>query len=149
MKKNVLRAFAVALWLGIGCAQLLAQASAPAAPAAGGAVKQLGSIRKISGADLTLATDQGAELAVKVEAGARILRLAPGQTDLKSAAQIQLTDLQVGDRVLVRGKAAADGVSIDASAVIVMKQQDIAQKQAAGTARLAAPQCRRRGQAGG
>lgn len=129
MKKNMLRAFAVALWLGIGCAQLFAQAGAPATPAAGGAVKQLGSIRKISGADLTLATDQGAELAVKVEAGARILHLAPGQTDLKSATQIQLADLQVGDRVLVRGKASADGVSIDASAVIVMKQKDIAQRK--------------------
>ena len=68
-----------------------------------------------------------AELAVKVQPGARIVRLAPGQTDLKGAAAIQLTDLQVGDRVLVRGKTAADGVSLDATAVIVMKQQDIAQ----------------------
>jgi co-chaperonin GroES (HSP10) len=90
-------------------------------------VKQLGSIRKISGADLTLATDQGAQLAVKVQSGAHILRLAPGQTDLKSASPIQLSDLQVGDRVLVRGNSSADG-SIDASAVVVMKQQDIAHK---------------------
>lgn len=127
MKMNVLRGFAVALLVGIGCAQLAAQGGAPATPASGGVVKQLGSIRNISGADLTLATDRGAELAVKVEPGARILRLAPGQTDLKSAAPIQLTDLQVGDRVLVRGKASADGLSMDASDVIVMKQQDIAQ----------------------
>lgn len=127
MKRNVFRGFAVALLVGIACACLAAQSGAPATPASGGVVKQLGSIRKISGADLTLATDQGTELAVKVEAGARILRLAPGQTDLKSAAPIQLTDLQVGDRVLVRGKASGDGVSVDASAVIVMKQQDIAQ----------------------
>ncbi len=124
MKMNALRGFVVTLLVGIGCAQLAAQAGTPAS---GGVVKQLGSIRKISGADLTLVTDQGAELAVKVEPGARILRLAPGQTDLKSAAPIQLTDLQVGDRVLVRGKASGDGVSVDASAVIVMKQQDIAQ----------------------
>src|ERR1700694_5156667 len=123
MKRTVNWGFAVALLVGIGCAHLAAQAGA-ATNASSGVVKQLGSIRKISGADLTLATDQGAELAVKVEAGARILRLAPGQTDLKSAAPIQLTDLQVGDRVLVRGKASGDGV--DASAVIVMKQQDIA-----------------------
>ena len=137
MKKNVLSkgfasslalslalSFAVALLPGVASARVAAQASAPAAA---GGVKQLGTIRKISGANLTLATDQGAELAVKVAPDARLVRLAPGQTDLKSAAPIQLTDLQVGDRVLVRGKAAADG-SVDASAVIVMKQQDIAQK---------------------
>src|ERR1035441_7930000 len=118
---------ALALSSGIACAPLAAQASAPATPPPAGAVKQLGSIRKISGADLTLATDQGTELAVKVAPGAGLGRLAPGQTDLKSAAPIQLTDLQLGDRVLVRGKAAADG-SVDASAVIVMKQRDIAQK---------------------
>jgi hypothetical protein len=106
---------------------MAAQAVPPATSAAGSVVKQLGSIRKISGADLTLATDQGTELAVKVDSGARLLRLAPGQTDLKSAAPIQLTDLQVGDRVLVRGKAASDGTSVLASAVVVMKQQDIAQ----------------------
>jgi hypothetical protein len=117
----------LALSSGIACAPLAAQASAPATPLPAGAVKQLGSIRKISGADLTLATDQGTELAVKVSPGARLVRLAPGQTDLKSAAPIQLTDLQLGDRVLVRGKTAADG-SVDASAVIVMKQQDLAQK---------------------
>jgi hypothetical protein len=68
-------------------------------------------------------------LAVKVQPGARFVRLAPGQTDLKGAAAIQLGDLQVGDRVLVRGKLDDDGVSVDASAVIVMKQQDIAQRK--------------------
>ncbi len=137
MKKNVLRAFASSLAsrLALGCGLSLALvllpaiacAQAPATPPAPGVVKQLGSIRKISGAGLTLATDQGVELAVKVAPGARLVRLAPGQTDLKSAAPIQLTDLQVGDRVLVRGKTAPDG-SVDASAIIVMKQQDIAQK---------------------
>lgn len=127
MKMNVLRGFAVALLVGIAYASLAAQAGAPVAP--GSVVKQVGSIRKISGADLTLATDQGTELTVKVDPGARILRLAPGQTDLKSAAPIQLTDLQIGDRVLVRGKASGDGSSVDASAVIVMKQQDIAQRK--------------------
>jgi hypothetical protein len=142
MKKNVLRGFALslasrlALGCGLGCALSLALvllpaiacAQAPATPpVVPGVVKQLGSIRKISGADLTLATDQGVEIVVKVAPGARLVRLAPGQTDLKSAAPIQLTDLQVGDRVLVRGKTATDG-SVDASAIIVMKQQDIAQK---------------------
>jgi hypothetical protein len=140
MKQNVRRGFALSFVLSCAStfamslamslvpAPLAAQTVPPAttAPAAG-VVKQLGSIRKVTGADLILATDQGAQLAVKVQAGANLLRLAPGQTDLKSAAPIQLTDLQVGDRVLVRGKSSPDG-SIDASAVLVMKQQDIAHK---------------------
>jgi len=128
MKRNVLRDFALALLLTMVCVPLAAQAGAASTPAPAGVVKQLGSIAKIRGAKLSLASDQGAELTVVVQPGARILRLAPGQTDLKSAAPIQLSDLQAGDRVLVRGKLAGDGVTVDATAVVVMKQQDIAQK---------------------
>jgi hypothetical protein len=128
MKMNVLRSITLALLLAIVSPMLVAQASVPPA-AAGAVVKQLGSIRKIAGAGLSLATDQGTELAVKIQPGARILRLAPGQTDLKGAAQLQPGDLQPGDRILVRGKLAADGLTLEASAVIVMKQQDIAQRK--------------------
>jgi hypothetical protein len=126
MTKNALRGFVLALGLAAPCAWLCAQAGAPDAAAV---VKQVGSIRKITGSVLSLATDQGAELGVKVQPGARLLRLAPGQTDLKGAITIQLNDLQAGDRVLVRGKLDPDGVSLDASAVLVMKQQDIAQRK--------------------
>lgn len=126
--KKTLQGFALSILLAMAPAFLLAQA-APATQTAAGAAKQLGSIRKITSSELTLGIDQDGELAIHVATGARILRLAPGQTDLKSAAPIQLTDLQVGDRVLVRGKLAADGVSIDAAAIIVMKQQDIAQQK--------------------
>ena len=130
MKKSVLSVIAFVLLLSVASPMLSAQAAAaPANPAAAGVVKQVGSIRNITGADLSLATDQGTELAVKVQPSARILRLEPGQTDLKSATPIQLSDLQPGDRVLVRGKLSGDGVTVDASAVVVMKQQDIAQKQ--------------------
>lgn len=127
MKKSAFGGIALALLLACASIMLFAQAVTSANSAAG-AMKQLGSIRKVSGADISLATDQGTELTVKVRPGARILRLAPGQTDLKSAAPIQLSELQVGDRVLVRGELSADGI-VDASAVIVMKQQDIAQKK--------------------
>jgi transcription antitermination factor NusG len=127
MKKMIFLVCAGTLLLAIASAPLSAQASAPATGAAAGAVKQMGSIRTIAGSDLSLMTDQGAALAVKVQSGARLLRLAPGQTDLKSAAPIQLTDLQVGDRVLVRGKLASDGIVVEATTVVVMKQQEIAQ----------------------
>ncbi|PSH03513.1 MAG: hypothetical protein CXZ00_11905 [Acidobacteria bacterium] len=127
MENKILLSITLSMLLSFFSGTLFAQASAPITSASGSGVKQLGSIRRINGSDLLLLTDQGAELAVKIQPNARLLRLAPGQTDLKSAAIIQITDLQVGDRVLVRGKPAGDGFAVDASAVIVMKQQDIEQ----------------------
>ncbi len=103
-----------------------AQAPAQAAPAA---QQVVGAIKTISGTGLTLAPDKGGEVTVAVQPGARILRVAPGQTDLKTAAALQLSDLQVGDRVLVRGKASDDGKSIAALAIIAMKLSDVQAKQ--------------------
>lgn len=99
-------------------------------PAAAPAARQLGTIKAISGNTLTLATDGGAQVSVTVAEGARILQLAPGSTDLKSAQQIALSDIATGDRVLVTGKSDDDG-SFTAARVILMKSTDIAQKNEA------------------
>jgi hypothetical protein len=128
MMKSVFRAVLMLL-LFIAPAALCAQAGAPWAPSSGAAVKQLGSIRKVTGADLSLATDQGSEIDVKVQPNARIVCLEPGQTDLKSAAPLLLNDLQVGDRVLVRGTHGSDSTSLLAFTIVVMKQEDIAQME--------------------
>lgn len=101
------------------------QAAAPAVAA----VKQMGAVQSINGSALVLLTDQGAKLSVNMQPGARIFRFAPGQSDPKTATPIQLGDVQVGDRVLVRGKMAADNTTLEATAVAVMKQQDIAHAQ--------------------
>jgi hypothetical protein len=55
----------------------------------------------------------------------------PGEKDLKNATALQSQDLQIGDRVLVRGQGstAGDKHSIIALSVIVMKQADVAAKQ--------------------
>lgn len=97
---------------------------------AGALARQIGTIKAVSGSTLTLATDHGSQVSVSVVDGARILQLPPGSTDLKSAQQIALGDIAVGDRVLVVGKAADDG-SFAASRVILMKSTDIAQKNEA------------------
>jgi hypothetical protein len=124
------RTYVLPLLLAAASCPLFAQVASPANPpapvAAPGAVKQLGTIRKLGAADLTLATDQGTVIAVKVPPGARIVRFA---ADLKSATPIRFADLQVGDRILVRGSLAADGVSLEAAVVSVLKPQDIAQRQ--------------------
>jgi hypothetical protein len=103
---------------------IAATAQAPAAPAA----RQLGTVKAISGNSLTLATDAGQQVMVSVGDGVRILQLAPGSTDLKSAQTITMSDIAVGDRVLVTGKASDDAASFTASRVILMKSGDIAQK---------------------
>jgi len=95
---------------------------------AGTAAKNVGVVKSISGSTLVLKSDAGPEITITVADGARLLRLAPGQTDLKSAATITLADLQVGDRMLVRGRAGDNG-AIAASTIVVMKQADVAQKQ--------------------
>jgi co-chaperonin GroES (HSP10) len=106
-------------------AVLMAQAPA-AAPAA--AARQLGTVTAIAGNSLTLKTDAGQEVVVSVPDGARILQLAPGSTDLKTAQTIALKDIEVGDRVLVTGKAGDSANSFAAARVILMKSSDIAQK---------------------
>jgi hypothetical protein len=108
---------------------LQAQDNAGAAQSsAGAAAKNIGIIKSISGNTLVLKSDAGPEIAVTVADGARLLRMAAGQTDLKSAATITLADLQVGDRMLVRGHSGDNG-AIAASTIVVMKQADVAQKQ--------------------
>jgi len=108
---------------------LPAQDSAGAPQSNAGAVaKNVGVVKSISGNTLVLKSDAGPEITITVANGTRLLRLAPGQTDLKSAATITLADLQVGDRMLVRGRSADNGV-IAASTIVVMKQADVAQKQ--------------------
>jgi co-chaperonin GroES (HSP10) len=99
------------------------------APAAAG--RQLGTVKTVAGNTLTLTTDAGQEVIVSVADGARILQLAPGSTDLKTAQTITLADIATGDRVLVSGKAGDTASAFAASRVILMKSGDIAQKHEA------------------
>jgi Cu/Ag efflux protein CusF len=126
LKKSIFPICVVAMSLALPVAKPAALAQAPASASPAG--RQLGTVKAISGSDLTLATDAGAQMTVTVADGAKILQLAPGSTDLKSAQPITLSDIAVGDRLLVAGKAADDG-SFTALRVILMKSSDIAQKR--------------------
>jgi hypothetical protein len=90
----------------------------------------LGTVSKLdaNGRSLTLKTDAGQEIAVTVDAKASIRRVAPGETDLRNAATIAITDLGMGDRVLARGKQTDQ--TVNATLIVVMSQGDIAKKQA-------------------
>jgi Domain of unknown function (DUF5666) len=91
--------------------------------------KQVGTIKAISGSSITLVTDAGASINVQVQDATRMVRVAPGQTDLKGATVLRLQDLQVGDRILVRGKASTDSKSVAAAVIIAMKGSDVKAKQ--------------------
>jgi Domain of unknown function (DUF5666) len=91
--------------------------------------RQVGVIKNINGNTITLTTDQGTDLIVQVASNAAMVRVAPGQTDLKNAAPIQLSDLHVGDRILVRGQPSSDAKSFAAVGVISMSRSDVEAKQ--------------------
>jgi hypothetical protein len=78
---------------------------------------------------MTVKTDGGASLSVTLNEKTAYLRLAPGEKTLANAVKIQLTDVDVGDRVWARGHVAEDQKSVPAIAVIVMTKADITQKQ--------------------
>jgi hypothetical protein len=96
--------------------------------AAGSAAKTVGTVKTISGNVITLSTDAGTTVSVTILGSTRLVRVAPGEKDLKDAAPIQLTDVQVGDRIFARGAASADGF-VAASSVVLMKQAELTAKQ--------------------
>jgi co-chaperonin GroES (HSP10) len=102
----------------------MSQAAAPAPATA----KQIGTVKEIAGNSISLTTDAGQTVVVTVADGAHILQLSPGSTDLKTAQTIALTDISVGDRVLVTGRAGDNPAALTALRVILMKSSDIAQK---------------------
>ncbi len=79
---------------------------------------------------LSLKTDAGQEVPVSMDVKANFRRVAPGETDLRNAASIAISDVSVGDRVLARGKPAENS-GVAATLIVVMSQGDIAKKQAA------------------
>lgn len=85
-------------------------------------VKSIGVIKTINGSSITITPESGSDVTANVQPKARILRLEPGEKDLKNAAPITLQDLQVGDKVRVRGYAAQDGSSIATLEVIVLNR---------------------------
>jgi hypothetical protein len=91
--------------------------------------KQVGAIKSIVGNTVTITTDSGATATVNVQPATKIVRVEPGQTDLKNAVPLELKDLQVGDRVLVRWKASATAQPVNAMGIIVMKRADVDAKQ--------------------
>jgi hypothetical protein len=127
---TVIFGLVVCVALGVAAPGPSAAAQSPPGQAGSATARQAGTVKAISGNTITLAPDSGPEVAIVVQEGARIVRVAPGQKDLKDAKPIQLTDIQPGDRILVRGVPGALANSLLANSIIAMAQSDIAAKQA-------------------
>jgi Domain of unknown function (DUF5666) len=108
---------------------LLAAQGKPADSSGAQVAKAVGTIKNIQTDSITVAAESGGEVTARLTEATKILRVPPGEKDLKNAVPLQAKDLQSGDRVLVRGSASTDGHTITALAVIVMKQEDVAAKQ--------------------
>jgi len=92
-------------------------------------VRPVGTVKGINGNAVTVMTESGSQVTVVVQESTRMLRIAPGQKDLKDATPMHLQDLQVGDRLIVRGSLSDDGKSVLASSLLVMKKADIQARQ--------------------
>jgi hypothetical protein len=78
-------------------------------------------------AEIRLKPDAGEIVSVKVTSGTQVLRVAPGEKDLKKAEPIKITDVASGDHVLVNLMPAA----FEARRIVVMSSVDIAKRNEA------------------
>jgi hypothetical protein len=88
-----------------------------------------GTITAISGNTLTVKTDSDWVQQVNVPSTAVILRIAPSEKDLSAAVTIAFSDLETGDRVLVKLDPDAAGPTAQALRIVAIKQADLALKQ--------------------
>jgi len=79
--------------------------------------------------EIVVKADNGGEVGVTLAAKHSLRKIALGETDLRKAATIELTDIAVGDRVMVRGVESADQKTMTASLILVMSSSDVAKKQ--------------------
>ncbi len=96
-------------------------------------VRPVGVIEKIDlpGGKIVLKTDSGAPLDVQVTEATTVVKIKPGERDLKNATPLAVSDLSTGDRILVRGTIAEDRKSIPAAQIIVMTQGELASRRSA------------------
>src|SRR5260370_20411090 len=78
-------------------------------------------------AEIRVKPDAGETVSLKVTSSTQVLRVAPGEKDLKKAEPIKITDVASGDHVLVNLMPAA----FEARRIVVMSSVDIAKKNEA------------------
>ncbi len=116
--------FSAALLFTTG--SVLAQGAAPSSSQAAPA-RILGTVTAVSDGKVTVQQEGAStgEISVAITPETRLLRTAPGEKSLKNAAPMPVSDLAVGDRVLIR--PTGDPAHPTASILVAIKQADISQ----------------------
>jgi hypothetical protein len=78
---------------------------------------------------LSLKTDTGEMVIVKVSPQTSCLRVPPGEKTLEKAARISLQVIGIGDRVFANGQVAEDRKSMSARQLIVMAKAELAEQR--------------------
>ena len=94
-------------------------------------VSVIGEVKAIDSAanQMVVRADSGVLFNVTLSDKTQYLRVAPGETSLTKATKITLADVGAGDRVLARGRGAADQKTVPALQLVVMSKADLAKKQ--------------------
>ena len=94
-------------------------------------VSVIGEVKAIDNAanQMVVRADSGVIFNVILSDKTQYLRVAPGETSLAKATKITLADVGAGDRVLARGRGAADTKTVPALQLVVMSKADLAKKQ--------------------
>ena len=104
---------------GVSCA--IAQAPAQ--------TRITGTVTAVNAGDkqVTVTSDKGQAVTLTTNDRSFVLRMPPGETDIKKAQKIPLTDLAAGDRLVAAGQMSADQKSMEAHTILIMTKSDIAE----------------------
>jgi hypothetical protein len=91
--------------------------------------RALGAVTSIDAQNhgIVVKEDKGDSVTITVGDKTFLLRLPPGETDVKKAARIKFADIGVGDRLVAAGTKSGD--KLEARTVMIMSKSDIAQQQ--------------------
>ncbi len=88
-----------------------------------------GDVTAVSGSKITLQTKDGA-IEVVLSDATSYKRIPPENPSLQAAVDSKLSDIGIGDKLLVRGTVSPDKKSVPAKAIYLMTKSDLAQRQA-------------------
>jgi hypothetical protein len=89
----------------------------------------IGSITAINGNNFTVKTTAGDVHQFEIPSSATIRRIEPGQTSLANAVTIPLSDLAIGDRLLVLLNPNSSGGTAQATEIVAIKHEDVVKRQ--------------------
>jgi hypothetical protein len=108
----------------ITLAAALAQTPATAPKSVIGEVTEINAAAK----QIKIKAENSTVYTVSLEDNTSLMRIPPGETDVKKAVKIELAEVHTGDRMLARGAVSEDKIA--ARTVIIMTKTDLAQRDA-------------------